>query len=119
VILNPPIETANTFVGTTFLALSLRAEGYDVWASIHGSASAEKEISDHAYNRMRGAGVHILDSLSMAMEMMRDWRNVPGAAEVLPWMDQFVPSYGLLARAHVSATKNAVAEAEKAEKASK
>lgn len=56
---------------------------------------------------MRDAGVHVLDSLSIAMEMMRDWRNTPGAAEVLPWMDEYVPSYGLLARAHMSATKNA------------
>jgi hypothetical protein len=49
---------------------------------------------------MHDAGVHVLDALSIAMEMMRDWRNVPGAAEVLPWMDEYVPSYGLLARAH-------------------
>jgi hypothetical protein len=77
---------------------------------LQGSASAEKEISDHAYQRMRDAGVHVLDSLSIAMEMMRDWRNVPGAAEVLPWMDTYVPSYGFLARAHLSATKNALAD---------
>ncbi|KAH8811144.1 Isochorismatase-like protein [Xylogone sp. PMI_703] len=104
-----------TEVCTTFLALSLRAEGYDVWANVQGSASAEKETSDHAYNRMREAGVHILDSLSIAMEMMRDWRNTPGAAEVLPWMDQYVPAYGMLARAHLSATKNAKAESKEME----
>jgi hypothetical protein len=68
---------------------------------------------------MRGAGVHILDSLSISMEMMRDWRNVPGAKEVLPWMDQYVPSYGFLARAHLSATKNAITEAEDTEKGGK
>ena len=100
-------------IGTTFLALSVRAEGYDVWANLQGSASAEKEISDHAYIRMREAGVHVLDSLSIAMELMRDWRNTPGAAEVLPWMDQYVPSYGLLARAHTSAVRAAKGEAEK------
>ncbi|KAF4979910.1 hypothetical protein FDECE_17981 [Fusarium decemcellulare] len=92
-----------TEVCATFLALSLRAEGYDVWANLQGSASADKDISDHAYERMRGAGVHVLDSLSICMEMMRDWRNTPGAAEVLPWMDKYVPSYGSLARAHVAA----------------
>jgi hypothetical protein len=102
-------------VGNTFLALSLRAEGYDVWANIQGSASAEKETSDYAYRRMGEAGVQILDSLSIAMELMRDWRNVPGAAEVLPWMDTYVPSYGLLARAHVAATENARAEGGKTE----
>jgi hypothetical protein len=99
--------------GTTFLALSLRAEGYDVWANLHGSGSADKEIADHAYARMRDAGIHILDSLSIAMEMMRDWRSTPGAAEVLPWLGQYVPSYGILARAHASATEMAKAEAAK------
>jgi len=100
-------------LGTTFPALSMRAEGYDVWANIHGSGSADKETSDHAYQRMRQAGVHVLDSLSIAMEMMRDWRNTPGANELLPFMDQYVPSYGLLGRAHASATENALAGANK------
>jgi hypothetical protein len=85
----------------------MRAEGYDVWANIQGSASADKDVSDHAYRRMAQAGVHILDSLSMAMEMMRDWRHVPGAAELTPWLNEYVPSYGLLARAHAAAVQNA------------
>ncbi|KAF4453162.1 Isochorismatase [Fusarium austroafricanum] len=101
-----------TEVCATFLALSLRAEGYDVWANLQGSASAEKEISDHAYARMRDAGVHVLDSLAISMEMMRDWRNTPGAAEVLPWMDKYVPSYGSLARAHLAAVSKAKEENE-------
>jgi hypothetical protein len=85
----------------------LRAEGYDVWANIHGSGSADKEFSDHAYQRMREAGVHILDSLGIAMELLCDWKNPPGADMVLKWMDQYVPSYGMLARAHTSAFENA------------
>lgn len=93
-----------TEVCTTFPALSLRAQGYDVWANIHGSGSADKETSDHTYARMRQAGVHVLDTLSIAMEMMRDWRNTPGAKELGPYMDAYVPSYGLLARAHAAAT---------------
>lgn len=104
------LRLLNKLAGTTFPALSLRAEGYDVWANVQGSGSAEQAFSDHAYHRMRGAGVHVLDTLSIAMELMRDWRNTPGAAEALPWMDTYVPSYGLLARAHTSATKSAVAE---------
>lgn len=94
-------------LGTTFLALSLRAEGYDVWANIQGSASAEKETSDHAYRRMAGAGVHILDSLSIAMELMRDWRNTPGAAEIMPYMNTYVPAYGMLASAYAATTESA------------
>ncbi|KAH8894650.1 Isochorismatase hydrolase [Thozetella sp. PMI_491] len=98
-----------TEVCTTFLALSLRAEGYDVWANLQGSASAEKEFSDHAYSRLRDAGVHILDSLGIAMEMMRDWNGTPGAREVMPWIDQYVPSYGFLARAYRAAITDAAA----------
>jgi hypothetical protein len=104
-----------TCTGTTFPALSLRADGYDVWANIHGSGSADKDTSDCAYHRMRQAGVHVLDSLSIAMEMMRDWRNTPGGPEVLLFMDQYVPSYGLLGRAHASATGKVLVEAEEKE----
>lgn len=63
---------------------------------------------------MHAAGVHVLDALAICMEMMRDWRNTPGAAEVLPWMDEYVPSYGSLARAHVASTSSAQGDDSKA-----
>ncbi len=37
---------------------------------------------------------------------MRDWRNVPGAKELYPWLDRFYPAYGMLARAHRAAVEN-------------
>ena len=105
---------AENQTGTTFPALSLRAEGYDVWANIHGSGSADKEISDHAYERMRHAGVHVLDSLSIAMELMRDWRNAP--KDIMPFLEQYVPSYGMLGSAHAAATNQALKDAKDVKK---
>jgi hypothetical protein len=61
---------------------------------------------------MRQAGVHILDSLGIAMELLRDWRNPPGADIVMQWMNQYVPSYGMLARAHASVVEDGDAEDE-------
>jgi hypothetical protein len=40
------------------------------------------------------------------MDLMRDWRKTPGAAEVLPWLDQYYPVYGNVARAHKAAINN-------------
>jgi hypothetical protein len=37
--------------------------------------------------------------------LMKDWRNTPGSAEVLPYLDKYFPAYGLLARCHGSAQK--------------
>lgn len=40
---------------------------------------------------------------SIVCDLMRDWRNTPGAKEVLPWLDQYMPVYGYLARGHAAA----------------
>jgi len=37
---------------------------------------------------------------------MRDWRNTPGAPEMLPWLDKYYPAYGMLARGHRAAVEN-------------
>jgi hypothetical protein len=39
---------------------------------------------------MRGAGVQVLSFWAIVCELMRDWRNTPGAAEVLPFLDKYV-----------------------------
>lgn len=55
---------------------------------------------------MRSAGVHVLSSFAIANELMRDWRNTPGAKEMLPFFDKYLPTYGYLARAHDAALRN-------------
>ncbi|TEB35786.1 ycaC protein [Coprinellus micaceus] len=95
-----------TDVCTAFLALSLIDEGYEVFANADASGTFNKAIADGANDRMRGAGVQVLSFWAIVCELMRDWRNTPGAAEVLPFLDKYLPAYGYLARGHAAATTN-------------
>ncbi|KAF2641751.1 Isochorismatase hydrolase [Massarina eburnea CBS 473.64] len=95
-----------TDVCTTFLALSLRAEGYSVFANIEGSGTTTGLIRDTANSRMQKAGVHLVSLFSIVCDLMRDWRNTPGAKEVLPYLDRYMPVYGILARGHAAAIEN-------------
>ncbi|KAK9321077.1 Isochorismatase-like protein [Lipomyces orientalis] len=95
-----------TDVCTTFLALSLRAEGYSVWANVEASGTTTALIRDVSNSRMEAAGVHLVSLFSIVCDLMRDWRNDPGAAQVLPWLNQYYPAYGMVARAHAAATNN-------------
>jgi hypothetical protein len=37
---------------------------------------------------MRDAGVQTCSMFAVVLELMRDWRNTPGAATVLPYFDK-------------------------------
>ena len=91
---------------TTFLALSLRAEGYSVFANVEASGTTTALIRDTANLRMQQAGVQLCSLFSIVCDLMRDWRNTPGAETVLPWLDQYMPAYGYVARGHGAAVKN-------------
>ncbi|KAJ4398059.1 hypothetical protein N0V91_010463 [Didymella pomorum] len=95
-----------TDVCTAFLALSLRAEGYSVFANIEGSGTTTQLIRDTANSRMERAGVQLVSLFSIVCDLMRDWRASPGAAEVLPYLDKYLPVYGMLARGHAAAIEN-------------
>jgi hypothetical protein len=95
-----------TDVCTAFLALSLRAEGYSVWANVEASGTTTGLIRDVSNLRMQQAGVQLVSLFSIVCDLMRDWRNTPGAAEVIPWLDQYYPVYGYLARGHKAAIQN-------------
>ncbi|PVH93607.1 Isochorismatase hydrolase [Periconia macrospinosa] len=95
-----------TDVCTAFLALSLRAEGYSVFANIEGSGTTTALIRDTANSRMERAGVQLVSLFSIVCDLMRDWRNTPGAKEVLPYLDRYMPVYGYLARGHAAAIEN-------------
>ena len=95
-----------TNAGTTFLALSLRAEGYSVWANVEASGTTTPLIRDVSNDRMANAGVQIVSLFSIVCDLMRDWRAVPGAAELIPWLDKYYPVYGYLARGHRAAIDN-------------
>ncbi|KAL7935909.1 Isochorismatase hydrolase [Trichoderma chlorosporum] len=97
-----------TDVCTAHLALSLRAEGYSVWANAEASGSSSTFVREISNDRMRHAGVQVVSLFSIICDLMRDWRNVPGAAEVLPYLDKYFPVYGMVARAHAAATTGGV-----------
>ena len=102
--LGPP--TDKTFTGTTFCALSLRSEGYDVWANVEASGTTTEFIRDVSNDRMATAGVQLVSLFSIVCDLMRDWRNTPGALELLPWLDRYMPAYGFVARGHRAAILN-------------
>lgn len=95
-----------TDVCTAFLALALRAEGYSVWANIEASGTTTALIRDTANSRMQQAGVQLVSLFAIVCDLMRDWRNMPGTPEVLPWLDQYFPAYGYIARSHGAAVQN-------------
>ncbi|KAI1144425.1 Isochorismatase hydrolase [Hypoxylon sp. FL0543] len=95
-----------TDVCTTFLALSLREAGYSVWANHEASGTTSANIRDMANERMRAAGVQVVSYFAILCELMRDWRNTPGAKELFPVLDRYMPAYGMVARAHRAAVQN-------------
>lgn len=95
-----------TDVCTTFLALSLRAEGYSVWANVEASGTTTALVRDTANLRMSQAGVQLVSLFSIVGDLMRDWRHVPGAKEVYPYLDKWFPAAGYVARSHIAAINN-------------
>jgi hypothetical protein len=55
---------------------------------------------------MQAAGVQLVSLFSIVCDLMRDWRNTPGAKEVLPYLDKYLPVYGMVARGHAAAVDN-------------
>ena len=73
---------------TAFLALSLIEEGYTVYANADASGCQSQRIADDANDRMRAAGVNVLSAFAVVCELMRDWRNTPGSAQLFPYFDK-------------------------------
>jgi hypothetical protein len=95
-----------TDVCTAFLALSLRAEGYSVFANVEASGTTSQLVRDTANARMDKAGVQLVSLFAIIADLMRDWRNPPGAPKVFAYIDKYMPVYGFLARGHTAAVLN-------------
>ncbi|KAJ7155538.1 Isochorismatase-like protein [Mycena crocata] len=95
-----------TDVCTTFLALSLVEEGYTVFANADASGTFNAQVAANANDRMRAAGVNVVSQFAVTTDLMRDWRNTPGALEMLPYYDTYLTQYGFVARAHAFAIQN-------------
>ncbi|KAH7406289.1 Isochorismatase-like protein [Phaeosphaeria sp. MPI-PUGE-AT-0046c] len=92
-----------TDVCTAFLSLSLRAAGYSVFANVEASGTTTELVRDTANDQMARAGVQMYSMFAIVCDLMRDWRNTPGAKELLPYLDKYMPVYGNLARHHGAA----------------
>jgi len=95
-----------TDVCTTFLALSLRQAGYSVWANTEASGTFNNKLARDANRRMELAGVNLMGTFAIVCDLMRDWRDVPGSAEVLPYLDIYQSEYSITARSHGFAVEN-------------
>ncbi|EIM91437.1 Isochorismatase hydrolase [Stereum hirsutum FP-91666 SS1] len=95
-----------TDVCTTFLALSLVQDGFTVFANADASGTFDLRTAQDANDRMRDAGVNVLSMFAINTDLMRDWRDTPGALEELPYYDQYLTSYGMLTRTHRAAILN-------------
>jgi nicotinamidase-related amidase len=100
------IAGVTTDVCTTFLALSLVEAGFTVFANSEASGTMDDKIAVDSNNRMRDAGVHILSNFAIALDLMRDWRNTPGAVEMFPYFDKYLTAYSNIARGHMAAVNN-------------
>jgi len=77
-----------------------------VWANTDASGTFNDKLAADANRRMEQAGVHLMGMFGIAMDLMRDWRNTPGSKEVLPFLDQYLVPYSLVARSHGYAIEN-------------
>ena len=59
-----------------------------MFANSDASGTFNVKTASEANDRMRAAGVQILSMFAVACELMRDWRNTPGAVEMLPFFDK-------------------------------
>ena len=106
VIISILLTVPSLQLGTEFLALSLRAEGYTVFANIEASGTFSPILAENANRRMENAGVVLQGMFAIVMDLMRDWRNTPGSLQILPFLDQYLPIYGYIARHHEAAVLN-------------
>lgn len=108
-ILYYPCSDAHTnflSTGATFLALSLREEGYSVWENVEASGTMSPLIRDVSNLRMQAAGVQLVGIFSIVADLWRDWRNAPGSETVLQWMNKYAPAYVTSVPAHAAAILN-------------
>ncbi|KAH6676905.1 protein ycaC [Plectosphaerella plurivora] len=82
-----------TEVCVAFAALSMREEGYGVWANVEASGTTSTLVRDAANLRMQAAGVQLGGIFSIVGELWRDHRNVPGGEKVIAWLQKYAPTY--------------------------
>lgn len=82
-----------TRTGVAFAALSMREEGYGVWANVEASGTTSTLVRDVANLRMQAAGVQLGGIFSILGELWRDHRGVPSGEKVMAWLQKYAPTY--------------------------
>ncbi|KAJ3759007.1 Isochorismatase-like protein [Lentinula raphanica] len=95
-----------TDVCATFLALSLRQEGYSVWVNAQASGAASKTVADDAKARMRDAGVHVISPYVVVSDLLRTWANNTYNVQAIGWDFAYWTLRGYMTDAHAAAIQN-------------
>ncbi|KAI8087715.1 isochorismatase family protein [Gilbertella persicaria] len=97
-----------TDVCVTFVALSARKAGYEVFVVTDASGTFSEAVRDASWLRMQQAGVQLMNWFGVACELGRDWRrDIEGMAALFA---KRLPSY-----AHVMDSYNGAQAALKAQ----
>jgi nicotinamidase-related amidase len=95
-----------TDVCVTFVALSAKKAGYEVFVVTDASGTFSEAVRDASWLRMQQAGVQLTNWFAVACELGRDWRkDINGMAALFA---KRIPSY-----AHVMSSYNGAQEAAK------
>lgn len=66
----------------------------------------QPKIRDISNDQLLRAGVNVVSLFAIVCDLMRDWRHTPGSTELLPWLDRYMPAYGMVARGHRAAIES-------------
>ncbi|CAO3664769.1 unnamed protein product [Umbelopsis ramanniana] len=96
-----------TDVCVTFVSLSAKAAGYDVFVVTDASGTFNEAIRDASWSRMEAGGIQLMNWFAVACELARDWRmDLEGLANLF---GAHMPNY----KALMDGYNGAVASAKK------
>lgn len=96
-----------TDVCVTFVSMSAKAAGYDVFVVTDASGTFNEEIRYASWSRMEASGIQLMNFFSVACELARDWRmDLTGLANLF---GSHMPNY----KALMDGYNGAVASAKK------
>jgi hypothetical protein len=92
-----------TDVCTTLLALSLRAEGYNVYHNVEASGALSELAASTSRRRMEAAGVQSVTTFAIVGELSRSWATFPYVDRLVPYMNKYFPIAAMLTQGHTAA----------------
>ncbi|KAJ2963246.1 hypothetical protein NQZ79_g1754 [Umbelopsis isabellina] len=94
-----------TDVCVTFVSMSAKAAGYDVFVVTDASGTFNEEIRYASWSRMEASGIQLMNFFSVACELARDWRmDLTGLANLF---GSHMPTYKALMDGYAGAVASA------------